>query len=183
MILVDGHNVIGQMPGLALDDPDDEEKLLVRLRSYRARAGVEMVVYFDPGLCYSPPTRRSEPGITVRCAGSGQQADDLMVQDILHHAHPRELVVVTSDRAIREVARVRGCRILDSAAFVAALKSPVRRKPRRVRVRARGSDAPALSADEVREWLRLFEGSSSTDRAGPDRRHNGQSGCALDSGD
>ena len=54
-IMIDGHNLIGKIPGLSLDDPDDEEKLLVRLRAYRARTGKRLVVYFDPGIVYQFP--------------------------------------------------------------------------------------------------------------------------------
>jgi len=58
--LIDGHNVIGQMPDIGLDDPDDEQKLLWRLRRYRARTGRRIVVVFDPGGAYHPAARRSK---------------------------------------------------------------------------------------------------------------------------
>ena len=32
LYLIDGHNLIGQMPGLSLDDPHDEAKLVERLK-------------------------------------------------------------------------------------------------------------------------------------------------------
>jgi len=30
--LIDGHNLIAQMPGFSLSDPDDEARLVLRLR-------------------------------------------------------------------------------------------------------------------------------------------------------
>src|SRR5262245_8805655 len=36
-LLVDGHNLIGQMPGLSLADPDDEAQLVLLLRGYAMR--------------------------------------------------------------------------------------------------------------------------------------------------
>ena len=45
--LIDGHNLIGQMPNLRLDDPDDEAKLLQYLRNFRARTGHRITVVFD----------------------------------------------------------------------------------------------------------------------------------------
>ena len=36
-LLIDGHNLIGQTPGLSLADPNDEQKLIVMLRKYAAR--------------------------------------------------------------------------------------------------------------------------------------------------
>ena len=157
MLLIDGHNLIGQMPDLSMADPNDEEQLVIRLRAYRAGAGIDIVVYFDPGLTYQVPVRRSEVGITIRRAPIGQQADDLIVSDVMRDEHPRDLTVVTSDRAVQRVARVRGCRVLDAASFVADLQHPARRKPRRVRTRAKADAGPSLSKREVKEWLQVFD--------------------------
>ena len=38
-VLIDGHNLIAKLPGIHLDDPDDEERLVERLRRYQARTG------------------------------------------------------------------------------------------------------------------------------------------------
>ncbi|MGD9375749.1 MAG: NYN domain-containing protein, partial [Anaerolineae bacterium] len=47
-ILIDGHNLVGKLPVLSLQDPDDEQKLIELLRSYQARTGKEVIVVFDP---------------------------------------------------------------------------------------------------------------------------------------
>lgn len=147
-ILIDGHNVIGKISGLRLGDPNDEAKLLTRLRAYRARTGKRLVVYFDPGAAYQSPARQSKGGITIRWAGTGQQADGLMIRDIRRHRNPRELIVVTSDRAIQLVARQEGARVIEAAIFATELSQ------------ASESDAPGknrpLSAEEVDEWLGIF---------------------------
>ena len=166
MILIDGHNLIGKMPDLRLDDPDDEEKLLIRLRAYRARTGKRLVVYFDPGIAYQSPAHRSNGGISAKQAGSGQQADDLMMQDIRRHRNPSELIVVTSDHTLQDVARLHGARIVDSATFAAELNrlSTIKGKPtvyRRPpspasdRDKAKEDDRP-LSEEEVQAWLAIF---------------------------
>lgn len=150
-ILIDGHNLIGKIPGLSLDDPDDEEKLLLRLRAYRARTGKRLVVYFDPGITYQSPARWSQGGISVQQVGTGHRADELMIRDLRRHQNPRELTVVTSDRAIQNVARQCDARVIDSASFATELNRP--------RVEDDASDASPLSEDEVQEWLAIFGGS------------------------
>ncbi len=162
-ILVDGHNLIGQMTSLHLDDPDDEEKLMLRLRAYRARTGQSIVVYFDAGLAYQTPGRRSNGGISVRWAGTGRRADDLIVRDVSRHPNPRELTVVTSDRALQNRVRLEGARIVDAAAFAAELGRPAmgRRKSRANRRSASGrrkadSDSRLLTEAEVRTWLAIM---------------------------
>jgi predicted RNA-binding protein with PIN domain len=147
-ILIDGHNLIGKMPDLRLDDPADEAKLLVRLRAYRAHTGKHLVVYFDPGITYQSPAHRSEGGISIRQAGTGQQADDLMMRDISRHHNPSELTVVTSDHAIQQVARQHGARVVDSATFAAELSRP----PEKDDV----SKTRPLSEEEIEEWLAIF---------------------------
>ena len=123
-ILIHGHNLIGKIPSLRLDDPQDEEKLLLRLRAYRARTGKHLVVYFDPGVIYQSPARQLKGGISIRQAGSGQRADDLLMRDLRRHRNPRELTVVTSDRAIQSAARECQARVMDAAAFAAELSRP-----------------------------------------------------------
>lgn len=147
-ILIDGHNLIGKMPDLRLGDPDDEEELLIRLRAYRARTGKRLVVYFDPGTTYQSPGRTSKGGISVRQAGTGQRADDLMIRDLRRYPNPRELAVVTSDHDIQRVARQHGARVVDSATFAAELS--------RLPDKGDASDMPSLSEEEIQEWLAIF---------------------------
>jgi len=43
-LLIDGHNLIGQIPDISLSDPDDEAKLVLLLRRYTtARPGRQAV--------------------------------------------------------------------------------------------------------------------------------------------
>ena len=50
-LLVDGHNLIGQVPGLSLADADDEAQLVQLLRRYStAKRGRQVVVVFDRGV-------------------------------------------------------------------------------------------------------------------------------------
>lgn len=156
MLLIDGHNLIGQLSTPRLDDPDDEAQLLHRLRGYRACVGEEIVVYFDPGQTHYVPPCRSEAGITIRNAAIGRQADALIVQDIQRHPRPCDLTIVTSDRAVQQVAHRQGCRVVDSAAFAAELAHPTRRKARRSRPRRKPGAEPRLSSQEVQEWLQVF---------------------------
>jgi len=147
-VLIDGHNLIGKMPGLRLDDPEDEEKLLLRLRAYRARTGKHLIVYFDPGIAYQSPARQSKGGINIRQAGSGQRADELMIRDLRRHHNPRELTVVTSDRAIQRAARQHNAQVLDAAIFAAELSRPPEKDDT--------LSQPPLPEEEIQEWLAIF---------------------------
>jgi predicted RNA-binding protein with PIN domain len=147
-ILIDGHNLIGKILDLRLDDPDDEEQLLIRLRAYRARTGKRLVVYFDPGVTYQSPARWSKGGISVRQAGTGQHADDLIIRDLRRHHNPRELTVVTSDRAIQKVAQQHHARVIDAATFAGELSHPQKEED--------APEMPPLPEEEIQEWLAIF---------------------------
>ena len=45
--LIDGHNLIGRMPGMSLQDPNDEAALLIRLSAFCSREATTATVYFD----------------------------------------------------------------------------------------------------------------------------------------
>lgn len=152
--LIDGHNLIGQMPNLRLDDPDDEAKLLEHLRSFRARTGHRVTVIFDAGPGYRPAETKKAGGITVQFAAHGQTADQIISRRMRQVKNPQELMVVTSDRAVQQAARQARVRVLTAQEFVQQLLqgSPPEGED------DRGSQAEVkLSADEVKEWLKLFK--------------------------
>mgnify|MGYP001088374273 CR=1 FL=1 len=148
-LLIDGHNLIGQMPDLHLDDPEDEAKLAARLRTYCARTGRRVTVVFDQGLPGGRSRELSGGGVEVVFASPGRSADGVLRERIRRARDPRGLIVVTSDQAIGAEARARGARVVRSEAFAAQLSAP----PPAVET---GPDRH-LSPQEVEEWLRVFE--------------------------
>jgi predicted RNA-binding protein with PIN domain len=153
--LVDGHNLIGQMPGLRLDDPNDEEKLLEQLRRYRARTGHRITVIFDSGAVYQPGSTKKMGGITVTFAPPGKTADQLIKQRVRRVKNPQAVMVVTSDRAVQQAASQAGVRTLSAGEFASQLQGGSGATS--------GADPGAksdvrLSADEIDEWLDIFGG-------------------------
>jgi predicted RNA-binding protein with PIN domain len=144
--LIDGHNLIGQMSGLRLDDPDDEQKLIELLRAYLARTRKTGTVFFDRGLP-GGAGKWSTRALEVRFVPLPKTADEA-IADRLRKAHnPRGLVVVTSDAAVAEKAKHAGALVRDAASFARdLLRAP----------RAPGQKQTGLSAAEVDEWEALF---------------------------
>ena len=151
--LIDGHNLIGQMPNLRLDDPHDEEKLLNHLRRYRARTGHSITVVFDSGGGFGLGGTKKQGGITVQFAPAGKTADQIIANRVRKVKNPQAVMVVSSDRAVQRAAQQVGVRTLNAGEFAQQL--------------LQGSDASSdpnagshadvkLSPDEVDEWLDLF---------------------------
>jgi predicted RNA-binding protein with PIN domain len=153
--LIDGHNLIGQMPDIHLDDPRDEAKLVERLRRYRARTGARITVIFDSGLPAGESAGLSGGGVTAVFARPGVPADALILQRIGQARNPRSLTVVTSDAEVADAARRRGINVVLSHEFAAELNAPpsaeadAAEKLKSARVR--------LSPQELAEWLALFD--------------------------
>lgn len=151
-LLIDGHNLIAQIPTLTLADAHDEADLVLLLRRYAARKrGRHIVVVFDGGV-YGHPQNLNGYGVECHFACSPKDADALLIKRIRSIQRAAEWQVVTSDRAVAGVAQGRGIQVLSSQAFARLLVPP---------------DGPVVHADdkdacytpdpcEIQEWLRLF---------------------------
>jgi predicted RNA-binding protein with PIN domain len=150
--LIDGHNLIGQMPDLRLDDPHDEEKLLEHLRRYRARTGHKLTVIFDAGQTYQAANRQTRGGINIHFAPHGHTADQIIIRRLRKERNAQALRVVTSDRAIQRVARQVGVRVVTAPEFVEQLLA----EPFADEAEAGSQEDIQLSPTEVEAWLKIF---------------------------
>ncbi len=152
-LLIDGHNLIGQLPDLSLSDPRDEAKLIVRLRTYAALSGKQVTVVFDPGpQAALPPAlqRRNQQGrVEVIYADPGQKADDVIRHLVATTRDRQGLLVVTSDSALANFTRQCGVRVLPAQEFAKALARDAARRP--------PSEKPESSRDDVAAWLQVFK--------------------------
>lgn len=150
-LLIDGHNLIGQTPGISLSDANDEAQLVMLLRRYAtAKRNRNVIVVFDHGV-YGHPQTLDGYGVSCYFAHSPRDADQELIRRIKKLARPKDWTVVTSDRQIARAAAERGVKVIESQRFAALLSAPAphaapEEKPRDVQ----------LSEAEVEEWLALF---------------------------
>lgn len=160
-MLIDGHNLIGAgvFPDIRLDDEDDEQKLIARLRVWRSRYRDRMTVIFDRGIPGGYDAKLSGAGIEVIFAADPVQADDLIRRRLLRNG--RNLTLVTNDEALLREARARGVETLRGVEFVRRFQS----KPTRIPEAEAGAELePPVDAAEVEHWLRAF-GAAAQQRA------------------
>jgi predicted RNA-binding protein with PIN domain len=160
--LIDGHNVIAQMSGISLDDPNDEAKLVILLRQYTASVGKRVHVVFDGGIPGgSSPLSTSR--VQVYFASADSSADNVLRTLIRNTTNPSGWIVVSSDRAIVEVARHQGMRAWRSERFAQRLEQMQAaqiQEENDAYVPPTKTD-PQLSKDEVEEWLDIFSDNNS----------------------
>jgi uncharacterized protein len=148
-ILIDGHNLIAHMPDIRLDDPDDEARLVMRLRAYNARTRKKITVIFDHGLPGGWSRELSTGPVEVVFAGSHTDADRVLIERIRAEKNPPGLLVVSSDGEVRSAVAARGARVMSAEKFVTELFATP--PPR-----AMTADVQ-LSPGEVDEWMQLFK--------------------------
>lgn len=149
--LIDGHNLIGALPDIAIDDPNDEAKLLILLRGFVARKRTKCTVIFDHGLP-GGASRMSSRSLTVIFASAQHtNADALLKRRISAIRDVKGWTVVSSDRDVADYARRRRLRQLTAQEFARELRSPSAPP-----IAEDSDEKPAPSQADVDEFMRLF---------------------------
>ena len=152
--LIDGHNLVGQMPDLSLSDPDDEAKLVDRLMRFIARTGKRVTVVFDPGRSGAAPalghSQHRTGNLTVMYAPAGQTADDVIRARVGDVKDKQGLIVVTSDSAVAGFTRVNGIRVEASRDFIKRMDAAITGGPA-------GRSKPQGSRREIENWADVFK--------------------------
>lgn len=161
--LIDGHNLIGQMPDISLSDPDDEAKLVQKLMGFCARTGKKCVVIFDGGIPGGFSALSTSP-VEVVFAAPRTSADRVMQERIRDARDPGQWIVVSNDREVMAAAEARRMKVMRSAAFAPLLaRAALGTKPapltkKQQKEQDAGSNAnPYVSPSEVEQWLAAFE--------------------------
>ena len=157
--LIDGHNLIGRMPDISLDDPQDEVELVLRLRSWSARSRKRRVtVVFDHGLPGGQDRGLSTGKVNVVFASAGSSADSILLARIHGVKNPREYTLVTSDNVIIDAAGAKRMPVLRSEEFVPKLAPGLQKGgDQEGETTASPAEAdPHVSDAEVEMWLNLF---------------------------
>lgn len=152
-LLIDGHNLIGQMKDISLADPRDEARLLARLQGYAAATRESITVVFDPGDLPGVGRPTAGPSITVIYAPHGEDADSVIIRRIERDRTPRQLTVVSSDRRIVSAAKTCGAQVVSARDFAQQLAE-------RLAPSSKGQaadDKPASSSADVDYWMGIFK--------------------------
>lgn len=146
--LIDGHNVIAALDDIDLEDPHDEAKLVIRLRTWTSRTSRKAIVVFDGGLPGGPSRTLSTADVKVIFAARHHtNADRVIHERVSALPDAGNWTVVSSDREVRDQARETGAKTLTAQEFVELLERPT--SPEK--------DKPdTISAAEVAAWLEIF---------------------------
>jgi len=147
--LVDGHNLIGKIPGLSLASIDDEMILISWLQRFCLDRQREIEVFFDN----APPgyaAKKNFGKVIAYFVRQGKTADQAIQQRIRQlGGAASNFTVISSDRQVQAAGRAAGATVVSSENFARDLLKLGGEEitPRR---------ETGLSPDEVAAWEKEF---------------------------
>jgi predicted RNA-binding protein with PIN domain len=155
--LIDGHNLIGSMLDIQLDDPEDEIQLIRRLSEFLKTTRKSGTVYFDQRSQASH--RKYKSGRLKIEFITPPDTADIAIQNRLRQlkGEARNYTVISSDHEVMQAARNAGSKVLDSRAFAQQLESsPIIRDENE---KPEGN----LTPEDLQFWQQIFKNSPKID--------------------
>ena len=149
--IIDGHNLIPRVPGLSLQDVEDELQLVNMLQEFCRVNRKKVEVYFDnapPG----SPGARTYGSVVARFIRQGDTADNAIRKKLARlGGEARNWTVVSSDREVQAYARAAKAKVLTADMFAGQLLGSSET----------GDDQELqeggeLSEEEVEDWMKIF---------------------------
>lgn len=151
--IIDGHNLIGKIPGLSLSMPDDEERLIKLLNRFSQGSQHKLEVYFDG----APPGEagvRNYGRVRAHFVPASRTADDAIRRRLNRLGKSAaSWVVVTSDHDIQAAAREAHAGVLRAERFSDLVQTTLQSRL----VKEFIAEEKPLSEEEVSEWLAIFK--------------------------
>ena len=152
--LIDGNNLLGRIAPHELRERSGRDGLVVRLLAFQRVTRARIHLVFDGNPEQTPTDIPVNPKFTIHFPGEGQSADDIIKDMMDRQTDRRRFFVVSSDRAIRELAKKKGLEAVTSDVFARELKT-VLKEGKKLRELEKRSDAPTDL--EVDLWNEVFK--------------------------
>lgn len=121
VLLVDGYNV-SKLAWPLLELPHQRERLIDALVTLQARTGARAEVVFDGVDEGNTPVRHAPERLHVEFTAGDREADDRLLELVDTTPLHRPVVVVSTDRRVRDGARRRGANTLSAAQLLSLLR-------------------------------------------------------------
>jgi predicted RNA-binding protein with PIN domain len=116
IVVIDGYNLIKQVLGVKRVSQKELNKIVSEIADYLRERNVKGVIVFDGGSSKFPYQEKHEGGVVVIFSGYKESADEVIAQYVQDHRE-HELLVVSSDRAVRQYAESLGKQTIKAPDF------------------------------------------------------------------
>ncbi len=151
--LIDGNNLLGRIAPHELRERSGRDGLVVRLLAFQRVTRARIHLVFDGNPDETPTDIAVNPKFTIHFPGAGQSADDIIRDMVARQTDRRRFFVVSSDRAIRELAKKKGLEAVTSDVFARELKTAIKEGKKRRELEKR-TEAPTEL--EIGLWDEVF---------------------------
>ena len=153
--LIDGNNLLGFLFPAYFKDPENRLKLVRRLIAFQRSKRARIILVFDGAvLSDADEMAMPEDRFDIIHPPAGETADAAIKEILARQSDPRKLFVVSSDREIKNCARLKGATTLSCREFNAELKRTLKERKREKELEK--SEARPTSL-EVRLWAQVFK--------------------------
>jgi predicted RNA-binding protein with PIN domain len=148
--IVDGNNVMAQTVGWHRDKAAARRLLIHDLVRFVTVKKVKLKVVFDGAPDEEFPEGRKFKGVHILYARPGSDADSRIKELVKKASYKRDLVAVTSDRALASFVQHQGARVMSSGEFRRLLEECLKQV---------GSMDKSGQGDrvDIEEWLEFFK--------------------------
>ena len=152
-VIIDGHNLIPKIPGMSLQNLDDETGLIPLLQKYSRIKRHSVEVYFDGALPGHSGFRKYGL-VRAYFIRKGSTADEAIIARVQKAGKQAAAwLVVSSDRHIQQQVRPLGCKVVTAESFAAELM-----QLSEISTRVEDASPDHISKSELEEFLRMFGG-------------------------
>ena len=153
--IIDGNNLIGCSPDISLEDSNSRSEILGIVKKFQKKKKSKIIVVFDGEPDTFSNKENPNEKIVVKYPPIGDSADDEIKRILEGYTYFRDVVLVTSDRELKDVAKKKGARVVNSIEFYYELKR-VYRATGRIELKQKRIDTE-LSDGEVDQWMKIFD--------------------------
>ena len=146
--VVDGNNVMAQIVGWHRDKPRARRRLIHDLVRFIAVRRVKLKVVFDGAPDEEFPEGLKYKGVRILYARPGSDADSRIMDLVGKSSHKRDLIVISSDKALVSFVNHQGARTLSSGKFRRLLE---------VTAKVAMEKSGRGESVDVDEWLEFFK--------------------------
>jgi predicted RNA-binding protein with PIN domain len=154
MIIIDGHNLLHSIVKISDDASsiNDLQLCWIISRYLKAISETGEIIFDGTGPRDKTPFDNIA-NLEVFFAGFGTDADTVIEDKIRANSAPRRLLIVSSDRRLRDAARTRKASAIKSEVFWDNIHKQLRRKKPVKEPEAKRS---GLTESETKQWLEFF---------------------------
>jgi len=155
MVIIDGHNLLRAIQKVDEDSESLSDVGLCQIISrYLKQIGEKGEIIFDGTGPRDKSGFDNISNLEVFFAGLSSDADTVIEDKIRASTAPRRLTVVSSDRRLRDAARVRKAASVKSQVFWDNLRKQLKRKKT---IKEPPAKRRGLTESETRQWLKFFD--------------------------